>query len=221
MTRASNKSDDAVAGYGQPPAATRFKPGTSGNPRGRPRGRTKGLPYEAVLGQLVTIREDGRERRVTAAEAFLLHMAKTGLAGNGAAPRASMAALATARAARGEGDDGIVTVLITSFVSPSDAIAGLRALKMIRTLDPYRPTARIKIEPWLVEAALGRPGCRRLTLSEQAEVWRATRTPNEVRWPDWWELTSTLCPQRSTNTIGKLASGLGFLSGQARTPTQV
>ena len=194
MKRHSTKSDDAVAGYGQPPTTSRFKPGTSGNPRGRPPGRTKGLPYEAVLGQQVTIREDGRERRVTAAEAFLLHMAKTGLAGNGAAARASMAALATARAARGEGDDGIVTVLIRSYVSPSDATAALRALKMIRTLDPYRATARIRIEPWLVEIALSRLG-RRLTVSEQAEVWRATRTPNKVRWPDWWELTSELLDQ--------------------------
>jgi hypothetical protein len=30
------------------------------------------VPYHRVLGQMVTIREEGRERRVTAAEAFLL-----------------------------------------------------------------------------------------------------------------------------------------------------
>jgi hypothetical protein len=29
-----------VVGYGRPPAATRFKPGQSGNPKGRPRGRS-------------------------------------------------------------------------------------------------------------------------------------------------------------------------------------
>jgi len=37
----------------------------------------------------VTIREGGTERRVTAAEAFLLQLAKRGVEGDGAAARAS------------------------------------------------------------------------------------------------------------------------------------
>ena len=87
-------------GYRRPPASTRFRKGQSGNPRGRPRGRRNEPPYEAVLGQMVTIREDGVERRVTAAEAFLLHVTKRGLEGDGAAARAAMAAIEEARAAR-------------------------------------------------------------------------------------------------------------------------
>src|SRR3546814_8889281 len=89
-------------GYGKPPAATRFQKGQSGNPSGRPRG-SKAPPYESVLGQIVTIREDGIERRVTAAEAFLLHMTKRGLEGDGPAARAAMAAIEEARAVRGPG----------------------------------------------------------------------------------------------------------------------
>ena len=46
---------------------------------------------------MVTIREDGVERRVTAAEAFLLHVTKRGLEGDGAAARAAMAAIEVAR----------------------------------------------------------------------------------------------------------------------------
>ena len=61
--------DDYAVGYGKTPASSRFRKGQSGNPRGRPRGRRNDPPYEAVLGQMVTIREDGAERRVTAAEA--------------------------------------------------------------------------------------------------------------------------------------------------------
>jgi len=56
--------------YRQPPKASRFIKGQSGNPGGRPPGRQPEAPYQAVLGQTVTFREGGVERRVTAAELY-------------------------------------------------------------------------------------------------------------------------------------------------------
>jgi hypothetical protein len=53
---------------------SRFRKGQSGNPRGRPKGSRHKAPYETVLGQTVTVREDGIPRQMTAAEAFLLHV---------------------------------------------------------------------------------------------------------------------------------------------------
>ena len=73
--------------YGKPPRRTQFRKRQSGNPAGRPPGRKKEPPYEAVLGQMVTVREDGIERRLTAAEAFLLYLTKQGLKGDSAAAR--------------------------------------------------------------------------------------------------------------------------------------
>ena len=85
-------------GYRMPPSSKRFRKGQSGNPAGRPKGRRNELPHETVLGQLVTIRENGTERRVTAEEAFLRLMNKRALEGDASAGRLILAAYEKARA---------------------------------------------------------------------------------------------------------------------------
>lgn len=178
-------SDDGVC-YRRPPRSTRFAKGRSGNPRGRPKGRT-GVPYEAVLDQPVTVIEGGVERRVTAAEAFLLHMAKKGLEGDGAAARALLEPLARARAAIGDANAPIAEIVL-QIVSPGNPNMALEPLRMATRLDAFRPTARMLLEPWLVEAALAQLGARRLSAAEQEVVVKATRTPRKVRWPNWWSV---------------------------------
>lgn len=72
--------DDAVAedaapkvGYRRPPVHTRFKPGQSGNPRGRPKGaKNIDAQCRSLLSRKVTIQENGERRKVTAVEAILL-----------------------------------------------------------------------------------------------------------------------------------------------------
>ena len=180
-------ASEKAVGYRRPPASTRFQKGRSGNPKGRPKGRRNGRPYDVVLGQKVTIREDGVERKVSAAEAFLLHITKRGLEGDGPAARAAMAAIEEARAARG--DAGVTLTVITRWLtSPGSVSEALTTLRMAVKLDAYRPTARMALEPWLVERALERLGDRRLSREEQEKVLKATRTPKKVKWPHWWEV---------------------------------
>jgi len=133
---------------------------------------------------MVTIREDGVERRVTAAEAFLLQLAKRGLEGDGPAARATLAVIEERKERRSTGGR-LISVIVWRLVAPGSVTSALEPLRMARKLDPYRETARMALEPWLIEAALARLD-RRLSPADQRTIVKATRTPHRVRWPDWW-----------------------------------
>ena|ERR1700741_5685804 len=75
---------DYDVGYGKPPRATRFKPGTSGNLKGRP----KGIPSEPgqivtdVLDERVKYRENGRARTGTRREVALKQLVQRAVNGD-------------------------------------------------------------------------------------------------------------------------------------------
>lgn len=180
------ESTAAEVGHKRPPKGSQFAKGESGNPKGRPRGRHRTAPYEAVLGQMVTIRDGAVEKRMSAAEAFMLHLAKRGLEGDGPAGRALMTTIEEVSGQKVDSDN-MPMAIVHSFVTPGSVNSALEPLRMARKLDPYRPGARMMLEPWIVEAALARLGDRRLPREEQQVVLAATRTPHKVSWPDWWE----------------------------------
>ena len=186
-------------GYGRPPTASRFKKGQSGNPRGRPRGLRREIPYDLLLGQMVTIREDGRERRVTAAEAFLLQLTKKGLQGDSASARASLAAIEAARATR-PSEQQIPVRFVWKFVTPGAVGCSLDALGLAVKRNKYSENARYELKPWIVEAALARLSSRRLSVEEQRVVVEATYKPDQIKWPEWWEVRpGTVGPDQVRN----------------------
>jgi hypothetical protein len=70
-------------GYGKPPLAARFKPGTSGNTKGRPKGakNLKTLIREAMTAS-IPIQEGEKTRRVTRLEGVVLRQIQSALRGN-------------------------------------------------------------------------------------------------------------------------------------------
>lgn len=184
MSDVEEVTEDLPVGYKRPPATTRFVKGRSGNPRGRPKKRHRQVPYDTVLGQMVTIREDGRERRVTAAEAFILQLTRKGLQGDSSSARASLTAIETARASRsGPGIDKILRVIIITY--GVGCVLGILDFGIKRNpLNEQK--VRWELYPWIVEAALARLGPQQLNDEEQREVWAITRTPEKVLWPKWW-----------------------------------
>jgi Family of unknown function (DUF5681) len=175
--------EDRGIGYRRPPRTTRFVKGQSANPAGRPRGRHRDTPY-TFLGQMVTIRENGTSRSVSAAEAFLLKLTKSGLEGDGAAVRACLDIIEEVGRRRNI-ERPLPSTIVRAIVAPGSVTAALEPLRMAKKLDPYRETARMALEPWLVEAALARLP-RRLSPAEQRIIVNVTRTPQKVRWPEWW-----------------------------------
>ena len=70
-------------GYGKPPVAAQFKPGKSGNPKGRPRGsRNLNAIIAEVLSAKIKIREGEKVRHVTRIEALARKQLEAGLKGD-------------------------------------------------------------------------------------------------------------------------------------------
>lgn len=186
MTEDHNPS--LLIGYGRPPSSSRFAKGRSGNPKGRPKGSTRGAPYDWLLGRKVTINESGKERQVTAAEAFLLQLLKQGLSGKMPEAIAVLATIEHGKAQRGHGSENCVRKIMIRFVSPGNPSSTMLNFGMASKLDANRETCRMMIEPWLVQAAMERLGEKRFTESEKQTILKATRTPRKVKFPDWWDL---------------------------------
>jgi Family of unknown function (DUF5681) len=76
-------SNNAPVGYGNPPKHTRFKPGQSGNPRGRPR-KSKNISdlIKEELDAKIDIREGQKTQRVSRREALVKRMVSLALGGN-------------------------------------------------------------------------------------------------------------------------------------------
>ena len=70
--RKDSKSTDYLVGYGRPPKASQFRPGNSGNPKGRPKGsRSVGALLKVAIEQKVAVTENGKTRRISALEVML------------------------------------------------------------------------------------------------------------------------------------------------------
>jgi hypothetical protein len=84
MRRKGSPGDDNyVVGRGRPPLLTRWKPGQSGNPKGRPKGAKNIMTcFRQELNRKIDIRERGIVRRVTSREAIAKTITNRALKGD-------------------------------------------------------------------------------------------------------------------------------------------
>jgi hypothetical protein len=97
-SRRSADLRNLAVGYGRPPVAKRFKPGTSGNPKGRPKGRKnlRTLIKEAMTANIL-VQEGQNSRRVSRIEGVVLRQLQSALKGS---DRAALAVIKMAHQLR-------------------------------------------------------------------------------------------------------------------------
>ena len=75
MPRDHDQEPDYEVGYRKPPRHTRFKPGVSGNPRGRPKdAKNLSTLVHDALNEQVVVAENGRRRKVSKRQAIITQL---------------------------------------------------------------------------------------------------------------------------------------------------
>lgn len=109
MMSDDNSEDDKV-GKGKPPKKHQFKPGQSGNPKGRPKG-SKNIHHvlTKILGEKITITEAGKKKVVTKLEGALRVMVMKAFEGHPLSLRLLLDVLAAASKASPEATENPFT----------------------------------------------------------------------------------------------------------------
>ena len=82
QSKPEDNNADAV-GYRNPPKATRFRPGQSGNPKGRPKGALNmATVLERTLRERVTVNEGGKRKTINKLEAAVMQLSDKAAAGD-------------------------------------------------------------------------------------------------------------------------------------------
>jgi hypothetical protein len=81
--RIKRPTPESDVGYSKPPPAHQFKPGESGNPKGRPKGaKNESTILREIFERRIDSRSGDRERKITVLEGILLRITEDSLKGN-------------------------------------------------------------------------------------------------------------------------------------------
>jgi hypothetical protein len=102
-------------GYRRPPLSTRFRAGTSGNPRGRPKGAPNlATVLNSILAEPVVVNENGRRKRITKLRAALKQLVNRAVSGDPGSMRLLLALIQASEAMPSggfAGNDGATLLL--------------------------------------------------------------------------------------------------------------
>ena len=163
---------------GNPPVSGRFKPGQSGNPKGRPKSKVEHRSVSAInviMDKTVTVNRNGKLKEIKVEEALQQRTFQDALDGDKYLAAENRKKSPKAVALKYTGD-------------PSNADDALLLLK-VTALDPRRQDFKsdrpqMLLEPWAVQMAMGkRRGVKKLTEKQTLEIQRCTRDSDSLKWP--------------------------------------
>ena len=163
---------------------TRFKPGQSGNPKGRPKKprRPHLSAFEIVLDKRLTATVGGKERELTVEEVLQQQTLKDALAGKRMAIRTVLKMIEKREWALSKKHRPVTRPPKHKTHHTSDnADAAMRILG-IADQDPEFPS-RIKLHTWATQAALSRPGRKPFAAKDVSNIKFFTFDANDLRWP--------------------------------------
>ncbi len=144
--------------------------------------------FDGVIDRSLPVMQNGKAREVTVEEALQHRTYQDAIGGNRAARREVLKMIAVrekwlaAKAPKHRPVD--------VRIEPTDPDNANEALLLLgiaepdtRSNDPNDPHERLLLQSWAVQAALSRPGRRRLSAKEVSEIKRCTRDAETLRWP--------------------------------------
>lgn len=124
---------DYEVGYGKPPKATQFKPGQSGNRKGRPQGgQNFSTTLKNELNSTVVITENGRRKKVTKRAVISKQLINKAMSGDPKATRLVLDAMRDLETANGANSVPVDTshqsdeALIAEFLKRTDQRASVQ-----------------------------------------------------------------------------------------------
>jgi len=144
--------------------------------------------FDIVIDRTLPVMQNGEAREVTVEEALQHRTYQDAIGGNRAARREVLKMIAVREkwlAAKAPKHQPVGVR-----IEPTDPDNAHEALLLLgiaerdtRWNDPNDEYERLLLRPWAVQAALSRPGRRRLSAKEVSEIKRCTRDAETLRWP--------------------------------------
>ena len=189
LPREAIERDDAPR---RAPEECWFKPGQSGNPKGRPKGskNKSKLVRGDFFDEVITVLEGGSKRRFTRRVAFLRKVQAKAIAEQ---DHEVMRLLLDRHIAMSKLQatvpyDKLKTVTVSiGGIHPNSLEGAIHVLGGGELLYANKSTARMLLEPWIIEMGFANLGERRLSIKEQRIVLACARHPRRTFWPEWWE----------------------------------